>query len=81
MNTPAHAVINLLLLARKPGQNISHRRSATIIAGALLPDLAIIRGLSALLDLRFCCLGLVCIFHHFIIARAWKWRCEHAPSL
>ena len=42
MNTPAHAVINLLLLARKPGQNISHKRSATIIAGALLPDLAII---------------------------------------
>ena len=42
MNTPAHAVINLLLLARKPGQNISHNRSATIIAGALLPDLAII---------------------------------------
>jgi hypothetical protein len=42
MNTPAHAVINLLLMARKPGQNISHKRSATIIAGALLPDLAII---------------------------------------
>jgi hypothetical protein len=42
MNTPAHAIINLLLLARKPGQNISHRRSATIIAGALLPDLVII---------------------------------------
>ena len=42
MNTPAHAVINLLLLARKPGQNISHKRSATIIFGALLPDLVII---------------------------------------
>ena len=42
MNTPAHAVINLLLLARKPGQNTSHKRSATIIAGALLPDLVII---------------------------------------
>ena len=42
MNTPAHAVINLLLLARKPGQNVSHKRSAAIIAGALLPDLVII---------------------------------------
>jgi hypothetical protein len=42
MNTPAHAVINLLLLARKPGQNLSHKRSATIIFGALLPDLVII---------------------------------------
>ena len=42
MNTPAHAVINLLLLARKPGQNVSHKRSATIIFGALLPDLVII---------------------------------------
>jgi hypothetical protein len=42
MNTPAHAVINLLLLARKPGQNVSHRHSATIIFGALLPDLVII---------------------------------------
>jgi hypothetical protein len=42
MNTPAHAVINLLLLTRKPGQNLSHKRSATIIFGALLPDLVII---------------------------------------
>ena len=42
MNTPAHALINLLLLARKPRQNISHKRSAMIIAGALLPDLVII---------------------------------------
>ena len=42
MNTPAHAVINLLLLTRKPGHNNSHQRSAAIIAGALLPDLVII---------------------------------------
>ena len=38
MNTPAHVIINLLLLSRKP----DHRRSAIIVAGALLPDLAII---------------------------------------
>lgn len=38
MNTPAHAMINLLLLSGKP----DHGRSAAIVAGALLPDLAII---------------------------------------
>lgn len=38
MNTPAHAIVNLLVLARKP----SHRASAVIVAGALIPDLAIV---------------------------------------
>lgn len=38
MNTPAHAAINLLLLSRNP----DHRKSATIVVGALIPDLAII---------------------------------------
>ncbi len=37
MNTPAHAVINLLLLARNP----DHRQNGVIVAGALLPDLVI----------------------------------------
>jgi hypothetical protein len=41
MNTPAHAVINLLLLSRIPGHKPDHRRSAAIVFGALLPDLAI----------------------------------------
>jgi hypothetical protein len=41
MNTPAHAVINLLLLSSKRGHKPSHRRSAAIVFGALLPDLAI----------------------------------------
>ncbi len=38
MNTPAHALINLLVLSREP----DHRRTAAIIGGALIPDLAII---------------------------------------
>ncbi len=38
MNTPAHAIINLLILSRKP----DHRSSAAIVAGAFIPDLAII---------------------------------------
>lgn len=40
MNTPAHVVVNLLLLTRKRETN--HRICATIVAGALLPDLVII---------------------------------------
>ena len=42
MNTPAHVVVNLLLLTRKPDNQLSHRRCAAIVAGALLPDLVII---------------------------------------
>ena len=46
MNTPAHAIVNLLLLscqpAHKPTTKPTHKRSAIIIAGALLPDLIII---------------------------------------
>ena len=38
MNTPAHAVVNLLLLSRRP----DHRKTAVIVSGALLPDLIII---------------------------------------
>ncbi len=38
MNTPAHAVLNLLLLARDG----SHRQSAAVVTGAILPDLAIV---------------------------------------
>ena len=38
MNTPAHAVVNLLLLSRNGGQ----ARVSAIVAGALIPDLAII---------------------------------------
>jgi hypothetical protein len=38
MNTPAHAVINLLILSRGCG----HRHSAAIVGGALIPDIAII---------------------------------------
>jgi hypothetical protein len=41
MNTPAHAVINLLLLSSIPGHKPDHRRSAAIVFGALLPDLTI----------------------------------------
>ena len=37
MNTPAHAVINLLLMSR----DASHGRAAAVVAGALIPDLAI----------------------------------------
>jgi hypothetical protein len=37
VNTPAHAIINLLVLSHKP----DHRRTAVIFAGAVLPDLAI----------------------------------------
>ncbi len=46
VNTPAHAVIGLLLLSSSSTKDIprkaSHKRSAIIVAGALLPDLAII---------------------------------------
>lgn len=38
MNTPAHAVVNLLLLSRRHEQG----KTAAIVAGALLPDLVII---------------------------------------
>lgn len=38
MNTPAHAVVNLVLLARSGG----HRHSAAVVTGAVLPDLAIV---------------------------------------
>lgn len=38
MNTPAHAIINLLLLSRRPSQ----RKTAAIIIGAVIPDLIII---------------------------------------
>jgi len=38
MNTPAHVIVNLLVLSRNP----DHPRSAVIVSGALLPDLAII---------------------------------------
>jgi hypothetical protein len=38
MNTPAHAIINLLILSRNP----SHPKTAAIICGALIPDLIII---------------------------------------
>lgn len=37
MNTPAHVVVNLAILARGEG----HQRTAVIVAGALLPDLVI----------------------------------------
>ncbi|MFT5739015.1 MAG: hypothetical protein ACI9LO_002853 [Planctomycetota bacterium] len=38
MNTPAHVVINLLVLSRNP----NHRKSLAIVAGALIPDMVII---------------------------------------
>lgn len=38
MNTPAHAIINLLVLSRNP----DHARTTAILGGALLPDLVII---------------------------------------
>ncbi|MDJ0779071.1 MAG: hypothetical protein QNJ85_14480 [Gammaproteobacteria bacterium] len=38
MNTPAHAMVNLVLLARAPG----HRKTGAIVLGALVPDLVII---------------------------------------
>ena len=38
MNTPAHAIVNLLVLSRNP----SHPKTAAIIGGALIPDLVII---------------------------------------
>lgn len=37
MNTPAHVAINLLLMSRDPG----HRKTAAIVGGAVIPDLAI----------------------------------------
>jgi len=37
VNTPAHAVVNLLLTSR----GASHPRAAAVVAGALIPDLAI----------------------------------------
>lgn len=42
MNTPAHVAVNLLLLTRKTTGETSHARCAAIVAGALLPDLAMI---------------------------------------
>ena len=39
MNTPAHALLNLALLARRPA---THSRSAAIVAGALIPDAVIV---------------------------------------
>ena len=42
MNTPAHAVVNLLLLTRKSTAQFGHRHYAAIIVGAVLPDLAMI---------------------------------------
>ena len=38
MNTPAHAIINLLILSRNP----THKKTAVIISGAVIPDLVII---------------------------------------
>ena len=38
MNTPAHAIINLLVLTR----DADHRRTAAIMVGAIIPDVAII---------------------------------------
>ena len=38
MNTPAHVAINLMLLTREP----DYRKTAAVIGGALIPDLAII---------------------------------------
>ena len=42
MNTPAHAVLNLLLLTRRRERNLDHRECGVIIGGAVMPDLAII---------------------------------------
>lgn len=42
MNTPAHVVLNLFLLGQKPAGASSHRRSAAIVVGAVLPDLTMI---------------------------------------
>lgn len=39
MNTPAHALLNLALLSRRPA---SHAHSGAIIVGAVIPDIAII---------------------------------------
>ena len=39
MNTPAHAVVGLVILSRKGD---GHRRTAAIVVGAVIPDLAII---------------------------------------
>ena len=38
MNTPAHVIISMAVLSRED----DHRRTATVVAGALLPDLVII---------------------------------------
>ena len=38
MNTPAHAVVNLLLLSRDRG----HRYSAAVVGGAIIPDIVIV---------------------------------------
>ena len=38
MNTPAHAIINLLILSRNPTQ----KKTVAIISGAVIPDLVII---------------------------------------
>ena len=38
MNTPAHAIVNLLILSRNP----AHKKTLAIISGAIIPDLVII---------------------------------------
>lgn len=38
MNTPAHAMLNLLILGRRGG----HKKAACIVAGALIPDAVIV---------------------------------------
>ena len=42
MNTPAHVAINLFMLGQKPAGTACHPRAAAIVAGAVLPDLAMI---------------------------------------
>ena len=42
MNTPAHVVVNLFLLTRRPGRHLDQRRCAAIVTGALVPDLVMI---------------------------------------
>ena len=42
MNTPAHVMVNLLLLTRGREKRLDQRRCGAIVAGALLPDLAMI---------------------------------------
>ena len=37
MNTPAHAIINLLILSRNP----THQKTTAIVIGAIIPDLVI----------------------------------------